>query len=376
MALVVGGTLWLLYRLDHTVVHQAMVKGRLHRIGARLDGRVKAIEVILGQRVLEGDVLVRLEDEHLVAAVRLAQAELVSASKRSEAEQLAIDHERQRFRLEVERAQSLSQVSASELEAALSRQEKLEREYQRTSALAASGLVSPSELDRCKTDYDHARALVQSARNQLAAAESSARMAEWQVEGISVREAGLAVMAADVERMRQKLAGAEADAASAVIRAPEDGWIAERIAEPGGSVKVGEPILVLWGGSPWVEAWADERALPQIHLGSPVDVTLSALPERALPGRVEAIGVLADNQLQTAPAPGLLRALFPNNALVPIRITVLSDEARLQPGLSAVVGIKDSQASASPVAERSARSKFVSPSRSDPPRLVDRSASK
>src|SRR5688572_25495091 len=52
------GTAWLLYRFDHIVVTDAVVRGRVHRIGARLDGQVKSIEVEPAQRVRKGDVVV------------------------------------------------------------------------------------------------------------------------------------------------------------------------------------------------------------------------------------------------------------------------------------------------------------------------------
>src|SRR5262245_24475961 len=39
------GASWFLYRVGHTVISNATVKGRLHRMGARIDGQVKSIEV-------------------------------------------------------------------------------------------------------------------------------------------------------------------------------------------------------------------------------------------------------------------------------------------------------------------------------------------
>jgi multidrug resistance efflux pump len=58
------GYSWFSYRLEHTVIHNASVKGRVHRIGSRLDGQVKSVEVEPGQRVARDQVLIRLEDAH------------------------------------------------------------------------------------------------------------------------------------------------------------------------------------------------------------------------------------------------------------------------------------------------------------------------
>ena len=334
---------WLVYRAEHTVVSNAMVKGRVHRIGARIDGQIEAIEVQPGQQVAKGQVLIRLEDAHLRAALQEAQSELAAEQKRYDAEKLGIEHERRRLPLEVERCESVCRAGASEVEAAVSNQEKQEREFTRIHALVKSGIASASDLDRVQAERDNARALVKAAQANLAAAESTCRVARVQIDGLRVREAGLDVFAAEVERARKHLSLAQADLAASVIRSPEDGWVADRIVEPGGSAKVGEPMLTLWVGAPWIEAWADEKKLAHIAIDSPVDVTLTAYPGRQFSGRVEAIGVLADRQLQAETVPSTLHSLFPPNAMVPIRIAVSTDQCRIQPGLTALVGIQDAE---------------------------------
>src|SRR5262249_15028757 len=155
------------------------------------------------------------------------------------------------------------------------------------------------------------------AQGHHAAAEANCRMARVQMEGLRVREAGLEVLAADVELARQRLAVCEANLAATVMRAPADGWVIDRIVEPGRSAKVGEPMLSLWLGTPWIEAWVDEKKLGQVKIGSPVDVTLSAFPDRKLRGSVEGIGVLADKELQAEPVPPTLHSLFVPNAMIP-----------------------------------------------------------
>jgi membrane fusion protein (multidrug efflux system) len=131
-----------------------------------------------------------------------------------------------------------------------------------------------------------------------------------------------------------------------VIQAPEDGSILERIVEVGGSAKVGEPMISLWIGRPWVEAWADERDLRKIKIGSPVDISLDASPQHKISGRVQAIGSVTDKQLQPTPVPPTLHAFLRVNAMVPIQIALDEDSPRTQLGLSAVVGIqKESETS-------------------------------
>jgi len=70
------GASWLFYRLGNTVTRNATVKGRIHKIGARLDGQVKQIAVIPGQQVRKGELILQLEDEFYQANVRQAESEL------------------------------------------------------------------------------------------------------------------------------------------------------------------------------------------------------------------------------------------------------------------------------------------------------------
>lgn len=339
-ALLLGGS-WLYYRAQHTVIRNASVKGRLYQLGARIDGQVQSVSVEPGQRVTKGQLLVRLTDDHFQAARNEAQSQLESAEKKLAAERLALEHERQRLALEVERCESLSEGLAGEVEAATTLRSKWEREAERLTSLITAQVASASEADRIITERDNARALLKAAEGKFGAAQSNCRVAQADVEGLRVREAQIEVLVVDVELARQRLAAANADLAATLLRAPEDGWVVERIVQPGGSAKVGEPMLSLWVGAPWIEAWVNEKKLDHVKLGNPVDVTLAAFPGRKLRGQVESIGILADTECRNTAVPATLHSLFPNDAMIPIRIAVDTQGLQLQPGLTALVGIRN-----------------------------------
>ncbi len=334
------GVSWLHYRYENTVLRNATVKGRLHRIGTRLEGQVKLIPVTVGQRVSRGDLLVQLEDQHFTAAVGQARSELTTATRRYEVERLAIDYDRRRLQLEIDRQESMARAESAAVDAMTSTVDKWDREHERITSLIRVGVSSPSEMDSVTAERDNARALKKAADGRLEASQSTCRTARHALEGLNVRLASLEVLAAEIETGRQRLAAAEADLAAATIVAPEDGWVVERIVEAGGSAKVGEPILSLWLGNPWIEAWADEELLREIRIASPVDVSLKAYPNVKLSGQVESIGVLTDREVEGLRVPATLHALFPPNAMVPIRVALDPAEVRFQPGLSALVGIR------------------------------------
>src|SRR5882672_4809761 len=115
LVVLVVGVSWAYYRSGHTVIDNATVKGRVHRMGARIDGQVESVEVQPGQRIVKDQVLIRLTDDHYQAAVRAAQSQLQSALKRFDAEKLAIEHQRRLLPLDVERCESICKAREAEM---------------------------------------------------------------------------------------------------------------------------------------------------------------------------------------------------------------------------------------------------------------------
>jgi multidrug resistance efflux pump len=345
------GARWGYYRYQNIVLGEASIKGTITKIGARIDGRIKSIEVETGQQVSRGQVLLRLEDRHLQAALDRANAELKSAVEDLETEKMAIEQMRRRLTLEIGRLKGLRKKVQGELEAQQSSLVRLQKQYDRVATLLRSGAASVAEMDKIIGDRDRAQANVSAAMGQLEAAEANYEKATSELEGLVVREARLKLLESNVVVAQSRIAEAEADLDAAVIRAPDDGRVLERIIELGGSARVGEAMLSLWIGRPWVEAWADERDLYKFKIGSRADVSLDTNGRRKLSGRVEAIGLVSD-KMQGPAVPSTLHALIRRNAMVPVRIALDSDSSEVQLGLSAVVGIQKEPESAETVARK------------------------
>ena len=331
---------WGRYRYNHVVLSEATVKGTIAKIGVRLEGRIQSVEVEPGQLVAKGDVLFRLDDRHLETARERARGELLCASKDLESEKLGIAQSRRRLSIEIERANASRKKVAGELVAARSNLEKAEKQHKRFAELLASGSASASEMDRILGDRDRAQGLVNAAEAVAEAAEANYQKATNELEGLQVRESHLGVLETQIDVARTKVTSAEVDLDAAVIRAPEDGRVLERLIEAGGSAKVGEPVIALWIGRAWVEAWADERDLRKMRIGSPVDISIDASPDHRLLGRVESFGLMTDKQRQPTAVPATLRSFVRQNAMLPVRIALDEDNAKLQLGLSVMVGIQ------------------------------------
>ncbi len=177
-------------------------------VGAKVMGRVKWIGVEKGDRVQQGQVLVRLEDSEFRAQVNQARANLAAAQAR----------------LDQLRAGSRPQEKLKDRAGVLQAEATLrnaEAEYERSARLYSAGVASKAELDRAVAQRDTARALVEAARQ-------SSNMTE-----IGPRTEEIRAAAAQVQQMRAALDYAQTQLSDTEIKAPVSGTVLQRIVETG-----------------------------------------------------------------------------------------------------------------------------------------------
>lgn len=177
-------------------------------VGAKVMGRVAWIGVEKGDRVQEGQVLVRLEDSEFRAQVNQAKANLSAAQAR-------LDQLRSGSRPEEKLKDKAAVIQA---EANL---KNAEAEYQRAEALYRSGVASKAELDRALAQRDTAAALVEAARQASA------------MTNIGPRKEEIRAAEAAVQQMKAALDYAQTQLAATEIKAPVSGTVLERIVERG-----------------------------------------------------------------------------------------------------------------------------------------------
>ena len=340
IAAVAIGIPWGYYRSQNVVLGEATIKGLVTKIGARIEGRIKSIEVEVGQLVSKRQVLLRLEDSHLVAALEGAQSELESATQELENERMGIEQSGRSLSLELRRVNGVRKQATGGVQATKGTLVSSQKQFDRVTTLLESGLAAASEMDQTTGDRDRAQGLLDAATGFLESSEFNYQKATNELDGLSVRRAQLSVLKSQIATAHARVATVEADMEASVIRAPEDGRVMERIVEVGGAARVGEPMISLWIGRPWVEAWVDERDLRKFQIGSPADISLDASAKGKLSGRVEAIGLVTDKELQPAPLPSSRHGWIRQYAMVPVRIALDGDNSAVQLGLSAVVGIR------------------------------------
>jgi multidrug efflux pump subunit AcrA (membrane-fusion protein) len=254
-------------------------------ISAEVAGRVSRLIHDLGDRVSAGTPLLELDQEKL--------------QYRAEGQRAALDQARARYGAgedgplpPLERVPAVVSTRAQLADA----QQQLER----AKNLAARNLLSRSDLDAAQTRFDTAKA----AHDQ---AMSSARQ-----------------LRADIEAQSSSLRLAQRELRDAVIRAPFDGYVAERLVSPGQFLQPQTPVMRIVRLQPLkLTAEVPEKFAPWIETGREMTVKVDAFPRETFGGRV----------VRIAPAVSLKSRAFAIEGEIP------NPDGRLKPGTFARVQI-------------------------------------
>jgi RND family efflux transporter MFP subunit len=205
---------------------KADVEGGMIQVAARTAGVVREVLVNEGDTVVKGQVLARQEDDQ----PRLAAASAAAALQ-----------------------QARSQIALTEVQLGTAR-----REYDRLQKLSASNFVAAQRLDQARDLINQADASLEAQRAAVATAQAQLAQA----------------------RYNQELT---------VIRAPADGRIARRYANPGAgasTLNVSTMFDLEPASARIIRAEISESALPFVAIGQTVQIATEADPTKVYGGKV------------------------------------------------------------------------------------------
>ncbi len=291
-------------------------------VSVKITGRILARLVNEGDRVTEGQVLVRLDDSELEAdvrrqeaAVRTAEAtlrDLLAGARPEEIKEARATAARARAQLDDllagARAQEIEEARAAVKSAEATRQTK-ERDLQRVEQLHRKELVAQQDVDRAREAYEVSAAQERTARERLALTLEGPR--RHQIEAaraeVEAAEERLALLLAgprpeQVEAARGQLAQAQFALAMArsrlketTVASPIDGLVLRKNLEVGETANPGVSILTLMNPREvWVRAYVPEEQIGRIQLGESAYVTVDSYPGRSFSGRVSEISSEAE----------------------------------------------------------------------------------
>ena len=242
-------------------------------VATKLAGRVKDILVAEGQFVKAGQPLAHMEIESLQAQREEALARLQQAQESVSGAELQValrqsDHQA---------ALAVVAQRESELDAA-------QRRLPRSEKLAKEGFFSGQLLDDDRARVNSLLAALSAARAQAKAAQAGIAAARTQVTGA---QANVKALEATLERIDVELADSE-------LKAPRDGRVQFRVAQPGEIVGAGGRVLNLIDLSVvYMTFFLPETVAGRVALGSDVRIVLDAAPQYVIPAKVSFVASAA-----------------------------------------------------------------------------------
>lgn len=238
-------------------------------VASQVAGPIIAIPegVELGARLEQGQLLARIKPTSFEIALREAEARL--AQRRAAYEEQRRDSEKRVVLFKIAE-ENVTLVRA---------------EADRMQALFDEGVISKSENDKTRERLTSARSEYERLRSEYRSAD-----------------AALSRVAAEIALAEAQLAGAEEDLANTRITAPFAGLIAEKAAEVGDHVSVGQTIIRLVDiARIKVLINVPTEDIHAIRPGSPAEVSVVPFPDRPFSGVVANVGFEGEVANRTFP---------------------------------------------------------------------------
>jgi len=297
----------------YVVTDDARIRAGRVAISANVPGRVVEILVEDNQRVVEGQVLFRLDPAPYTAALQEAAAELQAA------------------RLQVQAVRSAYAPRAAELEAARAELEYQLRELERQRTLSERGVAPMRDLDVRENE-------VAAARGRVGVAEAALREAATAAGGLG----GPLDAHPGVQQAEAALQKARLDLSYTEVRAPQAGVVtrSEQL-QVGSTIVAAQPLYSLITGRVWIEANFRENQLAHLREGQTGLAMIDALPDRRIPVRVGSLSPGAASVFALLPPENASGNFVKVTQRLPVRIELdgPADPEIHRSGLSARVRI-------------------------------------
>jgi HlyD family secretion protein len=242
-------------------------------IAAKTAGRIREILVREGDFVRVGQVLARMDTTQLEAQLRQGEAQL------------------RRAIISVDTAKSLTAQREAEQKSAVAviaqREAELDatsRKLQRSEQLIKTNAVPQQVLDDDRAAAEGAKAAVAAAEAQRAAAEAAVSSGRAQVVDAE----------ASIDAARASIESIKADINEGTLKAPRDGRVQFRVAQPGEVLAAGGRVLNMVDlGDVYMTFFLPTAQAGRVAIGSDVRLILDAAPQWVIPAKATFVANVA-----------------------------------------------------------------------------------
>ena len=315
LVVIVGASYYWLTGGRYVSIDDAYVRAAKEVIATDVSGIVQQVPVREGQRVAQGDILLRLDPRPFEIAVAAAKANVGGTISGLNA--MKLEYKRMLRDVEVKQ----SQVESDQAN------------FDRFAALVKSGGVTRSE-------YDNARFQLAANQQSVNALKTAAAVQLARLGGDP--EVDVRTMS-DYLQAQARLDEAQRQLDHTVIHAPFGGVVTQvETVQPGMYLAAATAAFGLVSTDRiWIEANPKETELTHVKLGNPVHLTVDTYPGRAWKATVESIAPNSGSEFSILPAQNTSGNWVKVVQRIPVRIAIerKDGDPELRAGMSVEVEI-------------------------------------
>lgn len=277
IVVVVAAVAWWMLRPAGVPDGFAASNGRIEAtevdIATKIAGRIDTILVSEGQFVRQGEVLAKMDtrvlnEQRQEAIAQIKEAESAVAAARALLEQR---------QSEMRAAQAVVKQRDAELAS-------VSKRHTRSQTLSTRGAVSAQQLDDDRAAAESARAALESAKAQVSASNAAIEAARTNIIQAQTR-----VEAAQATERR-----IQADIDDSELKAPRDGRVQYRVAEPGEVLAAGGRVLNMVDLSDvYMTFFLPTEQAGLLKIGGEARLVLDAAPDLRVPATISFVASVA-----------------------------------------------------------------------------------
>jgi multidrug resistance efflux pump len=242
-------------------------------VSSKILGRIERLAVDEGTPVKAGDLIAVIDSGELKAQKAAAETTIASYRERVANARASATQAEGETASELQNAKDKLQAAKSAYTQAQADLERVRSDAARLIELAKQGVASQADKDRSDAQLRVAQAAVQTAADQVHAAESDVNTYTARLEQAKVAKSTLAGSQQDVRTAEAQLAEAETRLGYTQVVSPVNGVVNVRAAREGEVVNPGQAIVtVVDYGDTWVYAALPETDAGSINIGDTLTV--------------------------------------------------------------------------------------------------------
>ena len=293
--------IFILNSMKYQSTDDAYVESHMIQIAPKVTGQITELYIKDNQKIKEGDIVAKIDDEDYI--IRFNQADA-----------------------EYKKALAGQNIALANLSAANSEIQTAETDLKRYEKLYESGAVSKQTLDNARTRLDGVKAKYRSADESV-----------FSNGGNTVADENLKVLKAKRDK-------AELDLKNTKVIAPNNGTVTNKRAEKGAYAVTGSPLFVLVSDEVWIVANFKENQVGKMKEGQPVEIKIDTYPNKTFKGKIDSIQRASGAKSSLFPPENAVGSFVKIVQRIPVKIVfdeeINPEEFNIVAGMSVVPKVK------------------------------------